>query len=81
MQPLRAVPFDAPQPVHGIAGIVEMDLDIRPVVRNPLAGLGPVGIPAFVPQLPQSIRVERVLGADIAFDQLPVVQNSPPRES
>lgn len=58
----------------GIVGIVEIDLDVRSVVRDALARLGPVGVPVFMPQLPQSIRVERVLCADVALDQLLVVQ-------
>lgn len=66
--------FDTSHSVLGIAGIVEIDLDVRLVIWNSLAGLGPIGVPAFMPELAESIRVERVLCPDVVFDQLPVVQ-------
>ncbi len=52
VEPLLAMPLDALQTVLGIAGIVEIDLDIRSVIRDPFSGLGPVGAPVLMPQLP-----------------------------
>ena len=67
--------FSVPQLMPGIAGIVEIDLHVRLMIRDSLAGLGPVGVPGFMPQLSQAIRVVGILCSDVALDQLTVVQN------
>ncbi|HET9260433.1 MAG TPA: hypothetical protein VFP42_09945 [Acidimicrobiia bacterium] len=63
------MPFDALDRVAGISGIVEMDRDVRYMIRDSFAGLGPLAMPFRMPQLPETCRIEWILRSDVALDQ------------